>query len=48
MDGYSICKRIRKSSSVPIIMVTAKNREEEEAIGLEAGADDYITKPFPL
>jgi len=46
IDGYTICKHIRQASQVPIIMVTAKDREEEEAIGLEAGADDYITKPF--
>lgn len=46
IDGYAVCKRIRKISTVPVIMVTAKDREEEEAIGLEAGADDYITRPF--
>lgn len=46
IDGYTICKRIRKSSRVPIIMVTGKDLDEEEIIGLEVGADDYIKKPF--
>jgi len=46
MDGYSVCRRIREFSQLPIIMVTAKDSEEEKIKGLDAGADDYITKPF--
>jgi CheY-like chemotaxis protein len=46
MDGYEIARRIRKFSNVPIIMLTAKVRESEMLRGFEAGADDYITKPF--
>lgn len=46
MDGYEVCRRIRDSSRVPVIMVTAKGSEEEKIEGLDAGADDYITKPF--
>ena len=45
-DGYTLCRRIREFSQVPIIMVTAKGNEEEKVQGLEAGADDYVTKPF--
>ena len=46
MDGYTICRRIREFSQIPIIMVTAMARDEERIQGLDAGADDYITKPF--
>ncbi len=46
MDGYSVCRHIREFSLVPIIMVTAKGTDEEKVQGLDAGADDYITKPF--
>ncbi len=46
MDGYTVCQRIREFSQVPIIMVTAKDKDEEKIRGLNAGADDYITKPF--
>lgn len=46
MDGYTVCHRIREFSQVPIIMVTAKGNEEEVVEGFEAGADDYVTKPF--
>jgi len=46
VDGVQVCRRIRKSSQVPIIMVTARTGEENELIGLEVGADDYIIKPF--
>lgn len=47
MDGITICKEIRKQSpAVPIIMLTAKDSESDEVIGLEVGADDYVTKPF--
>ncbi|MFZ9249023.1 MAG: winged helix-turn-helix domain-containing protein [Candidatus Nanopelagicales bacterium] len=46
LDGLEICKRIRKTSQVPIIMLTAKDTELDKVLGLELGADDYITKPF--
>lgn len=46
LDGISVCRSIRKKSSVPIIMVTAKSSEVDELNGLDVGADDYITKPF--
>lgn len=46
MDGRTVCQRIREFSRVPIIMVTAKGNDEEKVEGLEAGADDYVTKPF--
>jgi len=46
MDGLEVCRRIRTSSAVPILMLTAKDSEVDEVVGLELGADDYITKPF--
>jgi len=46
MDGYTVCQRLREFSPVPIIMVTAKGNDEEKVKGLDAGADDYVTKPF--
>ncbi len=46
MQGGDVCREIRKYSSVPIIMVTAKSGEEDVVLGLDAGADDYIVKPF--
>jgi DNA-binding response OmpR family regulator len=46
MDGYTVCQRIREFSQVPIIMVTAKGDDKEKVLGLDTGADDYITKPF--
>jgi two-component system response regulator RegX3 len=46
MSGEDICKEIRKTSSVPIIMLTAKDTELDKILGLELGADDYVTKPF--
>jgi DNA-binding response OmpR family regulator len=46
MDGYEVTKRIRKVNNVPIIMLTARVEETDMLIGLELGADDYITKPF--
>ena len=46
MDGWEVCKAIRKESNTPIIMLTAKGDESEQVSGLEMGADDYITKPF--
>src|SRR5687768_10437598 len=46
LDGMSVCRRIRSTSAVPIIMLTAKSDTPDVVAGLEAGADDYITKPF--
>jgi DNA-binding response OmpR family regulator len=48
IDGLEICRRLRSRSSVPIIMLTAKSEEIDKVVGLELGADDYITKPFSL
>jgi two-component system, OmpR family, response regulator RegX3 len=48
MSGIDVCREIRKSSAVPIIMVTARDSELETVVGLEVGADDYVTKPFRL
>jgi len=48
VSGLEICKKIRKSSNVPIIMLTAKDDENDKITGLEMGADDYITKPFSV
>lgn len=45
-DGMSFCREIRKNSQVPILMVTARDMETDEVMGLETGADDYLTKPF--
>lgn len=45
-DGWSICREIKKYSSVPVIIMTARTDENDEVFGLELGADDYITKPF--
>lgn len=45
-DGFEVCKEIRKSSNVPIIMITARSEEFERIMGLDIGADDYIVKPF--
>ena len=46
MDGYDVCRELRRDSDVPIIMLTARVEETDKIIGLELGADDYITKPF--
>ena len=46
LSGEEVCKEIRKSSSVPVIMLTAKDDEIDKVLGLELGADDYVTKPF--
>jgi len=48
LDGLEVCKRIRATSSVPIIMLTARDDELDKVLGLELGADDYITKPFSI
>jgi two-component system, OmpR family, response regulator VicR len=45
-DGFTVCKEIRSFSSVPILMLTAKEAEVDKVLGLELGADDYVTKPF--
>jgi len=46
LDGLEVCRTIRKQSNVPIIMLTARDEEVDKVVGLEIGADDYITKPF--
>src|SRR5690348_6419789 len=48
MSGLDVCREIRSRSRVPIIMVTAKGSEIDTVVGLEVGADDYVTKPFRL
>jgi len=48
MDGFDVCRAIRSRSTVPIIMLTAKTEETDKVLGLELGADDYITKPFSI
>ena len=47
-DGFSVCREIRKKLSTPIIMVTAKEEEIDKVMGLDLGADDYVTKPFSV
>jgi len=46
IDGYTVCQNIHEFSQIPIIMITAKDSDEEKVQGLDAGADDYVTKPF--
>src|SRR5690349_21812406 len=48
LDGLEVCKRLRGESAVPIIMLTARGDELDKVLGLELGADDYITKPFSI
>jgi DNA-binding response OmpR family regulator len=48
LDGLEVCKRLRAASTVPIIMLTARDDELDKVLGLELGADDYITKPFSI
>src|ERR1700752_4752819 len=48
IDGLEVCRRLRSRSAVPIIMLTARSEEIDKVVGLELGADDYITKPFSL
>ena len=48
LDGIEVCRRLRSRSQVPIIMLTAKDDEVDKVLGLEMGADDYITKPFSV
>lgn len=46
IDGWEVCREIRRTSDVPIIMLTAREGDEDKIVGLEIGADDYVTKPF--
>ena len=48
LDGLSVCKKIKSRMNVPILMVTAKDNEVDKILGLELGADDYVTKPFSI
>ena len=46
VDGLEVCRRLRATSDVPVIMLTALGEEQDRVVGLEIGADDYVTKPF--
>lgn len=48
VDGLDVCRELRKTSNVPIIMITARGEEVDRVVGLELGADDYVTKPFSI
>lgn len=48
IDGFTVCKKVREKSAVPIIILTAKEEEVDKVLGLELGADDYMTKPFSM
>ncbi len=48
LNGFEVCKKVRESSSVPILMITAREEEVDKVLGLEIGADDYVTKPFSM
>lgn len=48
MDGFEVCKKVRAKSEVPIVMLTARGEEIDKILGLELGADDYVTKPFSV
>jgi DNA-binding response OmpR family regulator len=48
LDGFEVCKILRRESSVPILMLTARDEEIDRVVGLEVGADDYLTKPFSM
>ncbi len=48
LDGYEVCRILRKQSNVPILMLTARDDEFDRVLGLEMGADDYLTKPFSM
>ena len=48
IDGYQVCREVRSSSSVPIIMLSAKSEDTDKVLGLSMGADDYLTKPFSV
>lgn len=46
IDGFEVCRRLRQSAPIPIVMLTARAEEDDRVLGLELGADDYVTKPF--
>ena len=48
MDGYAVCRRLRQSLQIPIIILSGRGNTEEKVAGLEAGADDYVVKPFSI
>jgi DNA-binding response OmpR family regulator len=48
LDGFEVCRILRRESTVPILMLTAKDEEVDKIVGLELGADDYVTKPFSM
>ena len=48
LDGFEVCQQLRETSSVPVVMLTAKGDDMDKILGLEYGADDYITKPFNI
>src|SRR5438132_1152986 len=48
VDGFEVCRAIRRESTVPILMLTARDSEVDKVVGLEIGADDYMTKPFSM
>lgn len=48
LDGFEVCRKVREFSTIPIIMLTAKDELEDKVTGLDLGADDYITKPFAI
>jgi len=48
LDGFDVCRILRKESDTPILMLTARESEVDKVVGLELGADDYLTKPFSL
>ncbi len=48
LDGFEVCQQLRETSSVPVVMLTAKGEDMDKILGLEYGADDYITKPFNI
>ena len=48
LSGTEVCRRLRSESDIPILMLTAKDAEVDRVLGLEAGADDYVTKPFSI
>src|SRR5512136_1175225 len=48
VDGLDVCRELRKTTNVPIIMITARGEELDRVLGLELGADDYVTKPFSV
>lgn len=48
LDGYTVCSKIRKESTVPIVMITARSEDADKILGLDIGADDYVVKPFSM